>query len=186
VLRKILSRRRFDDALDVGCGEGFLRTCGVSNTVGIDLSHGESVNVIASAEHLPFREGSFALVFAGEVLEHTNEPWNALREWVLVLEPTGMIIVSTPNGLLISLDNPQHQHAVGYRALVKAMDKLGLACVSKSGVFTGLISGRRILRRIRSERMKRMIMRIPVPVTLSYDYFATFQRRPTTTSISPV
>ncbi len=171
-----MCQRHFAKALDIGCGEGFLRICGIKDVVGVDLLEGASVSVIASVEHLPFKQGTFDLIFAGEVIEHTRDPSKVIGEWASTLNPRGVLIVSTPNGLLIAAsDNPQHQRTLRYQELVEISGRRGLRVVQKKGIFTGLISGRKLLRMIPFESIKHMIMRIPVPVSLSYDYFVVLE-----------
>ncbi len=62
----------------------------------MDISLSSAVTVRASAENLPFRDQTFNLVFAGEVLEHLNAPARALNEWTRVLRIGGTLCLSTP------------------------------------------------------------------------------------------
>jgi SAM-dependent methyltransferase len=52
---------------------------------------------------LPFAEGSFRAVFAGEILEHLVDTGGFLGEVRRVLQPGGVLILTTPN--LASLEN---------------------------------------------------------------------------------
>lgn len=52
---------------------------------------------VFEADRLPFRDGSFEGLFAGEILEHLPDPERALAEWSRVLKPGGVLIVTTPN-----------------------------------------------------------------------------------------
>jgi SAM-dependent methyltransferase len=94
--------------LDVGCGVGiFLRRfLELSPTVcGIDIdpkSLREAVQVtptvaLAVAEHLPFRDAVFDVVFMHEVLEHVQDDRAALQEACRVLGPGGHLVVFCPN-----------------------------------------------------------------------------------------
>ena len=53
---------------------------------------------------MPFRDGTFELVYASHVLEHV--PWYqaeaTLREWVRILAPGGALEVWVPDGLRIA------------------------------------------------------------------------------------
>lgn len=49
------------------------------------------------AERLPFRDGAFDLVFAGELLEHLVHPAAFLEEASRVLRAGGLLALSTPN-----------------------------------------------------------------------------------------
>jgi SAM-dependent methyltransferase len=69
------------------------------------LSAVDAVGVAADALSLPFREGSFAVVAACEIVEHISPP-DAPRlasEAARVLQPGGIFVLTTPN--LVSLSN---------------------------------------------------------------------------------
>lgn len=53
--------------------------------------------LVSDATRLPFEDGSFDAVFAGEIIEHVPEPAAALSEWKRVLRPGGTLILTTPN-----------------------------------------------------------------------------------------
>jgi len=53
----------------------------------------------AVGEHLPFPNESFDIVYSANVLEHTQEPENVLREAVRVLKPGGLLHFEIPNYL---------------------------------------------------------------------------------------
>lgn len=95
--------------LEVGCGAGHVleRFAGVTR-VGIDLSPtmlarsrrrlGPDVPLMrASADRLPFDDGSFDVVLCTEVLEHVQDPAAVVAELTRVAGPDGRVIVSIPN-----------------------------------------------------------------------------------------
>lgn len=53
--------------------------------------------LVADATSLPFEDGSFGTVYAGEIIEHVPDPLLALAEWRRVLAPGGTLILTTPN-----------------------------------------------------------------------------------------
>ncbi len=169
ILRQLVPRR-LSSGLDVGCAAGILKIMGFSDVIGIDIVEGSSVTVLASAEYLPFRSESFQLVFAGEVIEHLREPMQALREWVRVLRGGGRMIISTPNGLLVNVysGNPEHKRMFAPYDLCGTLRRLGLDVIYTKGIFTGLVSGRRLFRWIPFVNVKMLLLRFPVPMTLSY------------------
>lgn len=102
--------------LDVGCGYG-VHTLSVARVaqiaIGIDIAQGalreareDAVDlnssakfVSANAECLPFRNSCCDVVLVLEVLEHIQNPENALKEAKRVLKSQGYLVVSVPNKL---------------------------------------------------------------------------------------
>jgi SAM-dependent methyltransferase len=98
--------------LDLGCGAGYgtAELAGrARSAMGIDLApeaieHASSAYplanisfVPASVTAVPFRDGSFDLITAFEVIEHLDN-WRALlSEGRRLLHPNGVFLVSTPN-----------------------------------------------------------------------------------------
>jgi 2-polyprenyl-3-methyl-5-hydroxy-6-metoxy-1,4-benzoquinol methylase len=96
--------------LDVGCGDGTLclmvgeeaRRC-----IGVDgampalrkaAAQGLAVQCADfNAAHLPYRDGAFDAASCLDVLEHVLDPRHLLRELARVLEPGGVLILTTPN-----------------------------------------------------------------------------------------
>jgi SAM-dependent methyltransferase len=172
ILRQLIPRR-FSSGLDVGCAAGILKMLGFSEVIGIDIVTGSNVTILASAEYLPFRDESFQFVFAGEVIEHLREPLQALKEWIRVLQDRGRMVISTPNGLLVNVysGNPEHKRMFSPNDLCRTIRRLGLDVTYAKGIFTGLVSGRRLFRRIPFASLKTALLRFPVPLILSYDFF---------------
>ena len=104
--------------LDVGCGNGIYtqhlgRKCGAA--VGVDhnqpnLAWGKREFpacefVLSNGENLPFGDNCFGSVMLTEVLEHTRDDRQTLREIARVLRPGGTLLLSTPHrGLFAGLD----------------------------------------------------------------------------------
>lgn len=118
-------------ALDLGCGAGYGTAelaSSARSAIGIDLApeavdHAVSIYrlpnicfVPASVTRVPFRDGTFDLITAFEVIEHLDN-WRALlSEGQRLLHPNGVFLVSTPNKLYYndsrgaSGPNPFHTH----------------------------------------------------------------------------
>jgi len=127
-------------ALDIGCGTGY-GTAELaklaSTTFGIDLaadaltyahSHYPAPHFNrASAASLPFRDGSFDMVTAFEVIEHLSESRTLLSEARRVLVPDGMFLVSTPNKTYYAEarakdgPNPFHTHEFEFEEFQAAL-----------------------------------------------------------------
>lgn len=100
--------------LEVGCGAGdfavHLARLGADVTA-VDFSPaaveiaqgktgGDGANVrllTADAQHLPFENESFDIVFSCECLEHLPDPQQALREMARVCRPGGKLALTTEN-----------------------------------------------------------------------------------------
>lgn len=80
-------------ALD--CGSG-LRDFTSPHLVQLDIYPFKNVDVIASAERLPFVDQCFDAVFSYDVLEHVSDPFKAASEIVRVLKPGGVLHVDVP------------------------------------------------------------------------------------------
>ncbi|HXJ85066.1 MAG TPA: methyltransferase domain-containing protein [Candidatus Methylomirabilis sp.] len=95
--------------LDAGCGYGaFSRVAGNrgARVVSCDIaeklvlrastttpSHG----VVCDACALGFKDGSFATVISSEMVEHVERPVDAVKELARVLEPGGLLVITTPS-----------------------------------------------------------------------------------------
>jgi SAM-dependent methyltransferase len=107
--------------LEVGCGTGGLLVAAARARmaiVGVDIAarwlvaarrrladHGLMVPLLAaSADRLPWPDGSFDTVVADSVLEHLDEPARAVREWWRVLRPGGRLLVWSPNRYTLTTD----------------------------------------------------------------------------------
>jgi ubiquinone/menaquinone biosynthesis C-methylase UbiE len=110
ILDLVLAGRGGLDALDAGCGTGFLSfelTARGHHVTGVDFAPAmiaearkkaaaRSVSIRfeeADAERLPFPAGSFDLVISRHVLWTLPHPEAAIDEWSRVLRPGGRLVV---------------------------------------------------------------------------------------------
>lgn len=124
--------------LDAGCGVGYgsQRLAGAGATViAVDndaesLRYGRSHHpggcfLQGDCVALPFRERSFDLVLAFEVIEHLSGWADLIREAARVLAPDGLFLVSTPNRLCYraagQAPNPFHVHEFDYDEFREAL-----------------------------------------------------------------
>ena len=119
--------------LDAACGTGYgsaLLAETAPSVVGVDIArdaveyaraHFTAPNLrFAQADclALPFAAGRFDLVVAFEIIEHLDNPEAFLAELRRVLDPSGLLILSTPNRLYYTDDrgeiNPFHRREFCY------------------------------------------------------------------------
>ena len=62
---------------------------------GLDMRQGPGVDVIGTADALPFPDESYDVVVCTEMLEHDPSPWLSLAEMGRVLRPDGHLILTT-------------------------------------------------------------------------------------------
>lgn len=79
-----------------------------SKFIGLDMQKGPGVDVVASAENLPFPNNSFDLIYCLETLEHAEKPYLICAEIERVLKPNGLAIVSSQQNF------PIHMHPSDY------------------------------------------------------------------------
>ena len=84
--------------LDVGCGPKpyypfFAERA--SEYVGVDAVAHEAADLVGPVESLPVEDGTFDLVLCTQVLEHCDDPAQAVRELRRVTAPGGRVLAST-------------------------------------------------------------------------------------------
>lgn len=95
--------------LDAGCGYGpFSEAAARRGAVVVSVDIGErlvalasaraaSRGVVADAGRLAFRDESFDVVISSEMVEHTDAPERVIAELARVLQPGGLLVLTTPN-----------------------------------------------------------------------------------------
>lgn len=80
--------------LNIGCGESRKK-----EAIGLDIRKMSSVDILADARMLPFRNESFNHVYSSHVIEHFGhrEVSDVLTEWVRVLRRNGIIEIRCPD-----------------------------------------------------------------------------------------
>jgi SAM-dependent methyltransferase len=123
--------------LDYGCGTGgntsayrsFGTVVGIepdSTAVRLANRRGGGRYCRTSGTELPFRDGSFDVVMASDVLEHIERDGKAVSEIARVLRPSGSVILSVPaHGWLFSPHDMALQHFRRYskRALRDLLER---------------------------------------------------------------
>ena len=103
--------------------------------------------VVGEAHPLPFRDGAFQGLFAGELIEHLADPAAGLREFRRVLRPGGMLILTTPNRRRLAnvVDrserpySPDHLSELSYDEAKALLAANGFAVVAETGLHLELL-----------------------------------------------
>jgi len=95
--------------IDVGCGVKpyypfFAEHA--SQYVGVDVVPNPAAELLGPVEALPAEDGSFDLVLCTQVLEHSDDPAQAVRELRRVCAPGGRVLAST-HGVQVYHPSPQ-------------------------------------------------------------------------------
>ncbi len=92
-IKKCLSRLGDNEiALNVGAG-----TTNYDKRIkNLDIFEGEHIDYVGSAEAMPMADGTFGLVLTQEVLEHVQDPFQAMNEIYRVLKPGGTLYCQLP------------------------------------------------------------------------------------------
>lgn len=109
--------------LDVGCGTGIvlenIKKSGIKGQ-GVEISS-SSIKIckkkklsckLYGGERLPYKSNTFNSVGSFNVLEHTDNPKNFLKEKLRVLKKKGFLIIVCPN--FLSITNSYHHHTQGF------------------------------------------------------------------------
>lgn len=83
-----------EKTLDLGASSGPYGPL-FPNRVSLDIVPAPGVHLIGDAHALPFRDASFRVLLATEVMEHLHTPALAIDEMFRVLEPGGTLLLTT-------------------------------------------------------------------------------------------
>jgi SAM-dependent methyltransferase len=96
-LKEFLTRHASKErTLDIGSGGGMYGYKDLfPNQVSVDIDPDRHPDVLGDAHALPFPDASFSVVLCTEVLEHLEDPKQAIKEMARVLTPGGRVILTT-------------------------------------------------------------------------------------------
>ena len=65
--------------------------------IGMDMSEGPNVNIVASAHDIPFKDNYFDIVLSSSCFEHDDMFWISFLEMCRVLKPGGFMYINAPS-----------------------------------------------------------------------------------------
>lgn len=111
--KKLLSKVKFENCLDVGCASGYMlsevaKAFPGREYIDVDIydkaieharkTYPDIKFKVSSAEKLPFKDGSFDLILFYETIEHVENPITCLKELRRVLKKNGTLILTMDSG----------------------------------------------------------------------------------------
>jgi 2-polyprenyl-3-methyl-5-hydroxy-6-metoxy-1,4-benzoquinol methylase len=141
--------------LDAGCGTGhFSRVAAERGAVVTSMDIGERLlekvagkcnteRVSGSVLDMKFENNYFDLIISSEVIEHTENPYGAIREFYRVLKPGGILSLTVPNrfwkwsciiaNALKIRPYEGMENWAGYKRLKKELEATGFKILKYSG-----------------------------------------------------
>lgn len=103
--------------------------------------------VVGQAAPLPFRSDSFHALFAGELIEHLLDPRKGVAEFRRVLQPQGVLVLTTPNRRRLAnvVDgsdrpySPDHLSELSYDEVHAMLAEEGFDVLEATGVHLELL-----------------------------------------------
>lgn len=126
--------------LDVGAGE-YARYDKLFPNVQctrMDVNHGESIDVVGSADSIPFNDNFFDSVVCTQVFEHLSDPFKSAGEIFRVLKTGGYAVITVPQ--VNELHEEPHDYfrytKFGLKEMFESKGFLVIDCIQRGGYFT--------------------------------------------------
>lgn len=126
--------------LDVGAGEyaRYDQLFPQAQCIKMDIRSGDNVDVVGTADDIPFGNNEFKSVICTQVFEHLAEPFISAGEIFRVLQPGGHVLVTVPQ--MNELHEEPHDYfrytKFGLRYMFESKGFEVLECVQRGGYFT--------------------------------------------------
>ena len=189
IAQELLEARADDRVLEIGCATGYWANLYLRHRAATvfamdidredisraqqasrtdDSGHVEPRFLVASAEHLPFQDDNFSLVYCMDVLEHVARPEMAASEASRVLAPGGRLLVTVPGKWPFDrLDPhwPEHRH-YSLDGVVELFPSLNLVTAHQTGLLWSTFWGTyvrgamaRLCRLVPGERRRAILLK---------------------------
>lgn len=100
--------------LDIGCGHKPYAHYFSGQYTGVDHTPGPAVDIVCDGAAIPLPDGSFDIIIATQVLEHTEQLANTVTEIERLLKPGGYCFISVPLAMKVHAV-PQSSTAAPYQ-----------------------------------------------------------------------
>lgn len=130
----------WDTLVDLGCQGGVLhqtieKEFPNKKIIGIDISGNPDIKYDLN-KGIPLNNRSVDVIFAGEIIEHLNEPHFFLKECKRVLKEDGTLILTTPNARGLNIMQGRysrdHQYIWTLPMLEKLMKRSGFRLIKRT------------------------------------------------------
>jgi ubiquinone/menaquinone biosynthesis C-methylase UbiE/uncharacterized protein YbaR (Trm112 family) len=192
IVRTQLQRGPTTRVLDIGSRTGGLLAAAAEraqNVVGIDIAFRwliiarkrlEELGLPAQlvcccAEFLPFREGTFDLALAENILEHTAQPQQCIEEAYRVLKPDGVFFATTWNRFAVAPEPHVRLWGIGWLPLALAKRYVKFR-KSVSYDHVRLLSAFQLARMVRRSLFRRGAIELPSFSPAELDNVSSTQR----------
>jgi SAM-dependent methyltransferase len=104
-----LALKYLDELHGIEIGASTQNSFGLKRAMNVDFSDDQgglwqqkscpptTVNIVASGDDLPFKDGTLDYVVSSHVIEHFFDPVKALKEWYRVIRPGGYVFIIAPH-----------------------------------------------------------------------------------------
>ena len=119
------------DVLDVGAGERarYSDFFSFDKYTKMDIVAGPNVDVVGSADKIPFPDGKFDSVVCTQVFEHLSQPFVAAKEIARVLRGGGYLMLTVPQVNELH-EEPHDYFRYTKYGLARLFEDAGFVCVS--------------------------------------------------------
>lgn len=158
-------------SIDAGCGTN------KKANIGLDIVRTEAVDILCNLEKIPLKDNCADYIITEHVIEHINNPYNAIREFHRILKKGGVVHIGVPHAFTTGGYSIDHKHYFTLRSLDYVINpnlarhysgiqfKLKCRTLRFSGKFTKWLNS---LVRLNPEIFERFLKMLPLEPDIVY------------------